>query len=134
VAVIRGEWETWRRTPYFANLKVMRAVLQTVREEVATAGGSLNAYVFLEDRIAFMAEGPDHGLAAALDRARDRSEAAFRASDQKALWGKRSDSDVTSSDRQTLLTGLRRLPIVAGVVSDLSEYPWTGGDWLFPAD
>jgi hypothetical protein len=126
-------WETWQRAPYFANLKVMRSVLQTLRRELTAPGGSLRAYVFLEDRVAFLVEGRPELLRGALESARARSEAAFAASNRKHLWGASSDLEVTGLARDRVLASLRQMPADAGLAADLSAYPWAGGDWLFPA-
>jgi len=112
----------------------MRSVLHVLREEVEAGGGALQAYVFVEDCVGFVAEGPAKDLAGALGRARSRAEESFQASDRKPLWGEERVEEVTALDRDHVLAPLRRLPAAAGLASDLSDYPWAGGDWLFPPD
>jgi len=129
-ARLRCTWSTSAGRPFFANLKVMRAVLGALRGELAAVRGGLPAYVFVEDRLVFLAEGPPVELEAALERARTRSEAAFADSDRKELWGEARQEDVSGLDREALLLPLRRLPVERGLAEDLSEYPWAGGDWL----
>ncbi len=129
-ARLRCRWETGSGLPYFANLKVMRSALGVLREELAAAGGGLPAYVFLEDCLAFVAEGPAEGLDAVLERARARSGATFAESDRKALWGEARQEDVSGLGREEALLPLRALPVERGLAQGLSEYPWAGGIWL----
>lgn len=131
---LRCRWETASRRPYFANLKVMRRVLNAVRAEVEAAGGAVPAYVFLEDLFAMVAEGPAPGLEAALDRAREESAADFAASDRKPLWGERRDETVTGRDEEEAVGPLLRLPVEAGLAAEPRDYPWLGGDWLLPPE
>jgi len=111
----------------------MRCVLRALREELGAARGALRAYVFIEDRLDFLAEGNPGVLQGALDRARSAAEISFRSSDHKRLWGPRRDSTARGPDRERLLDALRRVPAEAGFTSEISEYPWAGGDWLMPS-
>jgi hypothetical protein len=128
---VRCVWETWLCAPYFSNLKVMRLALDAVRGAVEGAGGALRVYVFLDDRMSFVAEGPATGLRGALERARTSAESEFRASDRKSLWGNQADEPVTCLGREEAVSPLLRMPVEAGLVSDAADYPWIGGDWAF---
>lgn len=125
-------WETWGGVPYFANLKVMRLVLSALREALTGSEGALRAYVFLEDRLIFFAQGSPATLPGALERARVAAEVGFRCSDNKPLWGASHDEIAGEPDLERLLGLLRRVPVEAGLASDISDYPWAGGDWLIP--
>ncbi|GAB4260185.1 MAG: hypothetical protein Kow0092_08890 [Deferrisomatales bacterium] len=125
-------WFTGEGRPFFANLKVMRLALARLREELGPVGGAVRAYVFLDDRFAFVVEGPPALLAGALDRARRAAAEAFRASDRKELWGERRDEPVTTEAPDEAVAPLARLPLDAGLADDPADYPWAGGDW-FPA-
>lgn len=127
---VRGCWDAHGSRPYFANLKVMRTVLCALRDEVNGIGGSLLAYVFLDDRLAFLAEGPAAELPAALERCRQSTEEEFRGTDRKPLWGERVEEVVTGLPRDAALAPVARLPVEAGLAADPVDYPWLGGEWF----
>lgn len=124
-------WVTSAGRPYFTNLKVMRAVLEAIRGALVREGCELLAYLFLEDRAVFVAGGPKTALRAALETAGSGSDADFRRSDRKPLWGDRGERPLAWEDRQEVIASLSRLVAAAGS-SDVREHPWAGGPWLFP--
>ena len=125
--LVQGEWITRDRAPYLAHLKVMRRVLEALRAEVGP-GGTVGAYVFLDDRFAFVAEGTGD-LAAAAERARREADRAFRAENGVPLWGECFTDPVTGT-LESAVADLARLPADAGLADRPEDYPWCGGRWL----
>ncbi len=128
--VFRCWWGTREGRPYLANLKVMRQVLRDLRNELTVEVGHLRAYVFVDDGVQFVVEGPRGEMPGALSRARAASEHSFHEAGGTGLWG---EERMESLDRMTRLDAVRplaRLPVDRGLASTISEYPWAGGSWL----
>jgi len=130
--VIRAVWPTAEGRPFFANLKVMRATLQAL-EAALGPKGRVRAWVFLEDRFAFVAEGPDT-LPDLLETARSRAEERFLADNGQPLWGSAPVCAEVPANPADAVAPLARLPRDAGLAHTPEEYPWCGGEWLVGAD
>jgi hypothetical protein len=129
--LILGRWETFGRRPYFANLTVMGLALDALRNRLAAAGGDLRLFVFLEDRLVFLAEGSEGRLERALFEGRAEAAAAFERRDGKPLWSATAaDEEVAESDRERILEALLELPAQQGLADSPEEYPWIGGSWF----
>ncbi len=126
--VIRAVWPTAEGRPFFANLKVMRATLQALEAALAPEA-RVRAWVFLEDRFAFVAEGPDT-LPDLLETARSRAEEAFLADNGQPLWGPGPVGAEVPPSPADAVAPLARLPRDAGLAHTPEEYPWCGGEWL----
>lgn len=126
-------WETFGRRPYFANLTAMGLALDTLRARVAAVGGDLRVFVFLDDRLEFLAEGPAGRLGEALDEGRDEAGTAFLLRDGKPLWGTVTGGVVEVGEQAAALAAVLRLPQEAGLADGPQDYPWIGGSW-FSAD
>ncbi|GAB4270808.1 hypothetical protein [Deferrisoma sp.] len=126
--VVRGVWRTAEGKPFFANLKVMRAVLRRL-EEALGPGGGVRAWVFLEDRFGFVAEGPET-LPELLEGARRRAGEAFRAENREPLWAPGPVGEPVSPGDPDPTADLARWPAEAGLAETPEDYPWCGGEWL----
>ncbi|WP_025322230.1 hypothetical protein [Deferrisoma camini] len=126
--VIRAVWPTAEGRPFFANLKVMRATLQAL-EAALGPEARVRAWVFLEDRFGFVAEGPDT-LPDLLETARSRAEERFRAQNGQGLWGAVAEEVEVLGSPVAVVRPLAELLLGKGFADSLSEYPWCGGGWL----
>ncbi|NOY46319.1 MAG: hypothetical protein GXP50_12845 [Deltaproteobacteria bacterium] len=126
--VVRAVWPTAEGRPFFANLKVMRATLQAL-EAALGVGGRVRAWVFLEDRFAFVAEGGGD-LSGRLAEARSRAEERFRAENGQALWGPVVEEVEVAGPPDVVTRPLVQMPVAAGLAQHPDEYPWCGGEWL----
>ncbi len=127
--VIRAVWSTAEGRPFFANLKVMRLTLQTL-DAVLGPGGRVQAWVFLDDRFAFVAEG-GHELPGRLEEARHRAEERFRSENGQGLWGPVVEEVEVPGCPEAAARPLVELPETRGLADSPDEYPWCGGEWLF---
>lgn len=128
--VFRCWWGTRDGRPYLANLKVMRMVLRDLRDAVAADGGVLGAYVFVEDGIHFVTEGPVSEMPEVLARARIASERSFSETGGTGLWGDARLETLDKVPRSEALRPLAELPVERGLASRVFDYPWSGGPWL----
>ncbi|HEU0074462.1 MAG TPA: transposase [Dehalococcoidia bacterium] len=121
------------RVVRFSNKELVASLVERLRAACRSEGAQLLAYVFMPNHLHLLLQGADRTeLPRLMKRFKQESAFDFKRRTGEALWQKSYHDHALrrEEDLNDVVRYVAANPVRGGLVSDWTQYPFTGGDLL----